>query len=190
VVRISGGTLLRERGESTTAVTIAGRSLRELAVIAGTDIDADFSVGSDTPDPGDVDRPLELDMDAVSLLAVWWNLGTVVLDSVLGGLPPDRDPATIQLWPEHFDVATVCMVADGSKVNLGFSPGDSYQAGPYAYVGPWDDARPHDPMFWNAPFGAAKSSDVLLDVDDPFGAARGFLGHGLTLLGVDLAPSV
>ena len=58
-----------------------------------------------------------------------------------------------QLWPEHFDLAVTVELANGAKVNVGFSPGDSFSAEPYAYVGPFDTAG-LDGEYWNAPFGA------------------------------------
>ena len=65
-------------------------------------------------------------------------------DAALRAMAPDEVPV---LWPEHFDVGISV-----DEVNYGVSPGDSYLATPYAYVGPWA-ARTGD--FWNAPFGAA-----------------------------------
>src|SRR4029077_1796044 len=76
------------------------------------------------------------------------------------------EPATIQLWPEHLDVATNVGVGRDRRVNLGFSPGDSFEALPYAYVGPWGAERPGDPAYWNAPFGAVlRRADLRRSVD-------------------------
>ena len=47
-------------------------------------------------------------------------------------------------------------LADGSGVNVGFSPGDSFSAEPYAYVGP-HDLRASTDGFCNAPFGAVRT---------------------------------
>lgn len=75
------------------------------------------------------------------------------------------EPATIQLWPEHFDAGTNLVLANGERVNLGFSPGDATCDEPYAYVGPWSSARGGDPAFWNASFGAVLRRSEL----DPSG---------------------
>ena len=76
------------------------------------------------------------------------------------------------VWPEHFDQA----IRVGS-VNYGISPGDSFSAQPYAYVGP-DHTDGNN--FWNAPFGAA----LPFDPNDPEASAlvRTFFdeGRGLT----------
>ena len=45
-------------------------------------------------------------------------------------------------------------IGPAGRVNLGFSPGDSWCEEPYAYIGPWGSERPGDRGFWNAPFGA------------------------------------
>ena len=63
----------------------------------------------------------------------------------LTAFAPGESPV---LWPEHFDVAI--RVDD---MNFGVSPGDSFCAEPYAYVGV--SSVPAGDRFWNAPFGAA-----------------------------------
>lgn len=71
------------------------------------------------------------------------------------------------LWPEHFDLAVRV-----DEVNLGVSPGDTFSAAAYAYVGP--ATLDHDP-FWNAPFGAYR---VITPHDDASAVAT-FLQSGL-----------
>ena len=60
VVRIAGGTLLRERRVDDRAVTatqpLDGTTLQQLAAFADVELDPDFSVGSDTPPIGDCRR--------------------------------------------------------------------------------------------------------------------------------------
>ncbi|HEX2118222.1 MAG TPA: hypothetical protein VHF91_03495, partial [Acidimicrobiales bacterium] len=80
-----------------------------------------------------------------------------------------------QLWPEHFDLAVTVELEGGAKVNVGFSPGDSFSDQPYAYVGPHDTAGLQDP-YWNAPFGAylpysgiASTEAALAFIDDGLG---------------------
>jgi hypothetical protein len=169
-VRLSGSFLLRETGGTISCRAIPGSSLRELAVFAGTDIDAPFSCGDDTPAIGEPDVPLTLDAGSVRRLADWYALGWVALDTVIGSLAPEAEPATIQLWPEHLDAATNVGVGGGGgggeRVNLGFSPGDAFESEPYAYVGPWSAQRHGDPDYWNAPFGAVlRASDVAASGD-------------------------
>ena len=84
---------------------------------------------------------IRLDSEAVRVLEHAFAAG----QGALAAFRPDLGPV---LWPEHFDVA---ITADG--VNYGVSPGDSFHASPYAYVGPHE---PRSGEFWNAPFGAAR----------------------------------
>ena len=85
-----------------------------------------------------------------------------------------------QLWPEHFDLALTAEVPDGRRVNVGFSPGDTFSAEPYLYVGPHDAGSLADP-FWNAPFGAYVTYEELRGRPDPATAADGFIIRGLAV---------
>ena len=81
------------------------------------------------------------------------------------------DPAEIQLWPEHFDLAT-----SFAEVNYGLSPGDADHPWPYFYVGPW--SPPPAGGFWNEPFGASLEVQEVPTVDEVlafFGTGRGSL---------------
>jgi len=182
VVRVSGTILVRELGGDSATLAIPGRSLRQLAEFAGTDIDRPFSVGEQTPPLGDPDRPIALDGATVRVLANWYALGWVVMDRFLDGLAGDAGAAAIQLWPEHFDAATNVGVPGGARLNVGFSPGDDFAPEPYAYVGPWGPERPGDPDFWNAPFGAVLMASKILSHHDPVRRGLDFLETGLRAL--------
>jgi hypothetical protein len=160
-VRLTSTSLVRERGGEAVYARLQGATLGGLAAVAGADLDLDFSCGQDTPPLGDPERPLSLAREAVTTLLDWWSVGWRALDAVVAGLPAEATPATIQLWPEHFDAATSVALPSGDHLNLGFSPGDGFEPGPYAYVGPWSAARPGDPAFWNAPFGAVLRATEL-----------------------------
>ncbi|MBP0450516.1 hypothetical protein J5Y04_13285 [Kitasatospora sp. RG8] len=67
---------------------------------------------------------------------------------------PGADPV---IWPEHFDIGVTV-----AAVNYGVSPGDGFQAEPYAYVGPH---TPQQGTYWNAPFGALATVRELGGVD-------------------------
>lgn len=153
-LRVAGDLLVREVAGKARYLSIAGSTMRDLALFAGTDISTEFSCGADTPPLGDIDRPLHIDNDAAGALAEWYTLGWHVLDQVVAALPAAAEPDVIQLWPEHFDVGTNVGLVTRSRVNLGASPGDRSCSQPYIYVGPWGPERPGDPSFWNAPFGA------------------------------------
>jgi hypothetical protein len=182
VVRLAGPDLVRETGGSSAAVRVMGSTLRRLAEFAGTDLDAAFTCGDDTPGVGDPDAVLVFDAARWKVLAEWYDLGWRSLDAVLAKLPAEAEPAVLQLWPEHLDVGTSLGLPSGERVNLGFSPGDSFSAEPYAYVGPWGEARPGDAGYWNAPFGAVLG---LADAGDGSGRRErciAFLQEGLDML--------
>lgn len=153
VVRISGTALVHERAGEVRVRAMDGATLVDLAEFVGVDLAADFSVGKDTPELGDLGRPLSFDGSAAAELADWYDVGWRALDQI--GIDA-TDPAPIQLWPEHFDASSLVLVGPGSedRCDLGVSPGDHHHREPYLYVGPWVERRPGDPSFWNASFGA------------------------------------
>jgi hypothetical protein len=181
-IRTAGTTVVREVEAITRFMPMSGSSLRALAEFVDADISSPFSVGNETPEVGDPDQPLELDPQHVDTITGWYHAGWVVLDTVMSQLPASAEPATMQLWPEHFDIGTDVGLGNGNRVNLGCSPGDSFVADPYLYVGPWDAARPGDPSYWNVSFGAALRSSALLAPADPIGQGVHFMNRGLALL--------
>lgn len=184
VMRLDGTALVREVGAAVSSTPVSGVTLRELAAFAGVDIEAPFSVGEATPPVGATDDPIELDEVALTGLYQWFDLGSRALDDVLCELGAAAEPATVQLWPEHFDLGTsVAVGGDGGRVNLGFSAGDSFSDEPYVYVGPWGPDRPGDAAFWNVPFGALRTrSDVEAASGEAAVVAAAFIREGLTRL--------
>ncbi len=183
-LRVVGATLFHERridGDArTTAASIHGASLRALGAFADVDLGAAFSAGHDTPDVGDLDAPISLDADAVALITNWYRVGHEALDRTIAARA-NAAASAVQLWPEHFDLA-VDLAAGRSRANLGVSPGDGFSAEPYAYVGPWDAARPGDAAYWNAPFGAVLSYAVARAAADPVQRLAEFFAKGVELL--------
>ena len=175
VLRTAGMTLIREVGTQSASVPLEGSTLARLAEFAGADLGADFSAGPATMPLGDVDRPLHLVAQEVAGLIAWFDLGWRVLDHCVEQLTAPS--TTLQLWPEHFDVGTAVDLGTVS-VNLGFSAGDAFADEPYLYVGPWDEGRPGDPAYWNAPFGAYATRSQAGDGD----ACDAFLRTGLERL--------
>jgi hypothetical protein len=107
-----------------------------------------------------------IDPDAAQRLAAFYELTQAALVTVCTR-HADLDPAEIQLWPEHFDLATTI-----AEVNLGGSPGDAAHERPYLYVGPWSPRRG---PFWNESFGASRSLVELPSAD----AVASFFEEGL-----------
>ncbi|MGE3449238.1 MAG: hypothetical protein AB7H92_16855 [Microbacteriaceae bacterium] len=187
VLRISGTQLVRERtgtgtGAQTTSVDLATATLDDAAAFADVDLTAPFEAGHDTPAVGNSREPLRVDASAAGVLADWFQFGWTVLDTTVAALGSDAQPSVVQLWPEHFDAGFDVAATPDRRVNLGASPGDSFSAQPYLYVGPWDAERPGDPDYWNAPFGAVLTYDQLAASPDPAGAAVAFLRRGVELL--------
>jgi hypothetical protein len=165
-IRVAGDRLVREIGALSTSTPLVGSTLTELARASDVDLSKPFDCGPDTPALGEIDEPIDLDLDAMRVMADWYNLGWRALDAVLADLPGNATPATIQLWPEHFDAATNFPVTSGTMVNLGCSPGDGFEPEPYVYLGPWDLSQVLKSEFWNAPFGAVlRRSDLPASPD-------------------------
>jgi hypothetical protein len=179
-LRLTPACLVREVGSESRGLALAGATLGSLAAFAGADLADEFSAGADMPAPGPADGPLELDAHELEDLFSWFDLGWRVLDEVMAERTGDCVAATIQLWPEHFDVGTSLTPGSGDGVNLGFSPGDGFSDVAYVYVGPWGAARPGPSSFWNAPFGAVLTRSEVRGADD----ALAFIRTGLEFLGV------
>lgn len=178
VVRTSGPLLVHEIGGDVRVVSMVGATLAELAATVDVDLTADFNAGRDTPAQGDVDAPIVLDEDVVVELAAWYDLGWRALDAI--GIDA-RQPAPIQLWPEHFDASCVLGIGEGpdERCDVGVSPGDHHHGEPYLYVGPWVSSRPGDPAYWNAPFGALAARSAITTAAD----AVAFYREGINRFG-------
>lgn len=169
VIRLSGDVLVVEStaaAATTQLVPVNGATLAELAAAAGADLTTAFDAGHDTPAIGVADEPLVLGAATVHAIGAWLGFGVQVIDGVLATLPRSAAPGRARLWPEHFDLGIDVAVADGSRVNIGASPGDAFHDLPYLYVGPWSGDRPGDPEYWNAPFGAVLAARDDLTVTD------------------------
>ena len=71
-------------------------------------------------------------------LADWYGFVTWALEELRATAAPELDSSSrVQLWPEHFDVATDLGVQEaGSRATYGGSPGDPDHPEPYLYVLP------------------------------------------------------
>lgn len=170
-----GASLVHRRGDNEQAVEIT--SLEEAAEFAGVQLSADPGIGHDPPPLGDTSAALPLSGAAVAAVGRWLAFSAAVLSTLKAELESSGQACSeIQLWPEHFDLG--CNI-DG--VNFGCSPGDSFSAEPYVYVGPWNTDGLPDNGFWNAPFGATLPYGKLLAAGDGAGAALDFLRRGADL---------
>ena len=115
--------------------------------------------------PLEPDAPLTIDAEAAARIGWWFALVDEALARFTAEIAED-DPATVQLWPEHFDLAT-----SAAEVNYGGSPVDAAIPEPYLYVGPW---TPREGAFWDKPWGASRLASQIPDVE----AAVSFLHEG------------
>jgi len=143
---VAGGTGSSRRTALTT--------LRAAAEFAGITPGAPAEVYRPAT-PLDLDEPLAIDPVAARVLAGWYQLGEQALRRFAAEIPDDHPTAAV-LWPEHFDLGITA-----GAINYGASPGDAQVADPYVYVGPHDGPPPGDPAFWNAPFGAVRTIDLI-----------------------------
>lgn len=154
-VRVEGVDLvvIDDRGERRTPIT----TLAEAAAFAEV---APGAPAVYTPSTAlDLHAPLAVDPGAAAVLAGFFARTAEALDRLVGERAADH-PAEVQLWPEHFDLATTI-----AEVNYGGSPGDDEHPTPYLYVGPWNPPEP-DGAFWNEPFGASVTDDGTRTVEE------------------------
>lgn len=171
---VHGNELAWAPGDSESLTTI-----RAAAVFLRIEPSPDPGVGHDLP-PYAPDDALAIDDQASLDLGAWYAFGQQLIDSELTSFPSGAVIGEAQIWPEHFDLALTVELETGTPVNVGFSPGDSFNASPYVYVGPHNFAGGAGDEYWNAPFGAYLPYDRLLAAEDPAGSAVAFIVEGLS----------
>jgi hypothetical protein len=179
-LRVVGGRLVRQ--EAGDAISAPIETLSGAAAVARVRLDPDPGVGSDLPlyDPR---APLALDAAASLWLGDWYGFAASVLEEVRASLAGHASVSRLQVWPEHFDASVTVEGGARGGVNLGCSPGDSFDSAPYVYVGP----RDHEGLegsFWNAPFGAVLDHADIVASADQRGDALRFLREGLDRVGI------
>lgn len=149
--------------------TVAITTLRAAAEFVGVSPGVPDQVYEQVTHP-DPDAPLDIDAGSAQELAAWFALADEALHQFVA-VTASTDAEELQLWPEHFDLATTI-----GRVNYGASPGDAAHDEPYLYVGPWDEVSG---AFWNESFGASLAASRVADV----AAAVHFLVEGFDLIG-------
>lgn len=151
----TAGTVTGPAGEASL---LGPTTTRELAAAVGVDVGAPEGLYAEHAALGP-DDPLELDPDAATALLEWFAVGAAALLQ----FAPAEQPV---LWPEHFDLALT-----NDSGTFGVSPGDGFSVHPYAYVLP---SAPLDDGFFDAPFGAAQTWDLVPDA----AAIAGYFAKG------------
>ena len=148
-VRLIGGTLVRQVGETTTTDRLTNLNRAAAFVLDGPP-DTASGEGFDVPALGDPDAELAVDDAAAEWLGDWIGFGWSVLEE-LRAAPSAVEPTRVQLWPEHFDAAFDCRMGNRRRLaTFGASPGDPSISEPYFYVLPADfDELPSSDL-WNA----------------------------------------
>jgi len=179
-VRVSGNHLVVQNRDQAQAVTITTlRAAGEFAKVTPTVTAAEH----DSPELGDIDRPLNASRAVGEFLGGWFGLATAALEELrfTAGV---TDAERVQLWPGHFDSAMAAGdAASGGRATFGFSPGDHAHDEPYVYVGAWSDVDRSE-AFWNETNfnGASLSWRELSAAKDHYSAVVQFLKHAYSLL--------
>lgn len=162
-LRVDGGQLVVLEGDRESWHELT--TLAEAATVTGVELGAPSDVFTAETELSP-DAPLAIDPAAAQRIADWFRLTSDALEG-LRRANAGLEPAIVQLWPEHFDLAT-----NMAEVNFGGSPGDGNIAEPYLYVGPWS---PREGDFWNESFGATRPHSEIDDAAD----ALDFFTEGL-----------
>lgn len=183
VDRVEGGVLVHSQDENVATQTIT--TIRAAAEFFGVGYVVEwFGDFHDPPQPVDPDVDLRIEEPAALTIGEWFSFGTEVLERLRSHGTDDDDVSEVQLWPEHFDLATELGSQDrGERASFGASPGDGANREPYFYVAPWGEIdRSSD--FWNEESfnGASLKYSTLRDAVDPVDAAVEFLLRGYGLL--------
>ncbi len=179
-VRVTGDQLVVQEAGQVRAAPVT--TLREAGEFVGT-APGTSAAEHDSPELGDIDRPLHVRAAVGDFLGAWFGLATAALEE-LRFSPGVVDPERVQLWPGHFDPAIAAGDAEsGRRATFGFSPGDHAHDEPYIYVAAWGDIDRSDP-FWNEKDfnGASLPYAALANSDNHCAAAVAFLEGGYTRL--------
>ena len=175
-VRVAADQLVVQTGVQARSTTIT--TLREAGEFAGV-VPGASAAEHDSPDLGDIDRPLEARAEVGEFLGAWFGLAAAALEELRfssGVVDPER----VQLWPGHFDPAIAAGDAgSGRRATYGLSPGDHSHDEPYIYVAAWGDVDRSDP-FWNETNfdGASLPFSDLSATTDQYAGALAFLRAG------------
>ncbi|MCI0679433.1 MAG: hypothetical protein L0Z63_10385 [Actinobacteria bacterium] len=178
---VEGDLLVLETALGVATQTVT--TVREACRFLGIPYDTDWFVGFRDPlHPVPPDRRLDVDPDVTRHIAEWFMFGVVVLERLRAMATPDDDVGEVQLWPEHFDLATE--IGRGpARGSYGFSPGDRSHPEPYVYLAAWG-VIDRGLAFWNDRHfnGASLGYGDLVASSQPADDALEFLLEGYRIL--------
>ena len=171
------------RVEGAQLVIDAGGAERRQPLTTITDAAAAIGFDLSGTEEARRDEPLEVDATASRFLGDWYGFATSVLEQLRAEAPEEWEPSRVQLWSEHFDVATELGNEEAEqRAGVGGSPGDESHAEPYLYVAPWT-ARPFGDLWKAKGFpGAELGYAGLLAAPDQRAAALEFFRVRLAAL--------
>lgn len=177
-VRVVGDRLVHQAAEEvrTAEITTAGDAARFVGLEYR---DMWFDNFRDPLEPAGPDARLTVDPRAAGAIGDWFGFATHVLERARR-ISGATDVSRVQLWPEHFDAAfEMGSSEEGRRASYGASAGDDSNPEPYFYVAAWDSIDRSDP-FWNDQSfnGASLAYESLVEADDPYASALGFLTDG------------
>jgi hypothetical protein len=132
------------------------------------------------------DEPLDVDEAASRFLGDWYGFTASVLEQLRAEAAPELEASRVQLWTEHFDLATELGAKDtGARAGYGGSPGDELHPEPYLYVVPWEASRAQGKGWDAGAFAGAELSyaDLLAAPDQRATALEFFRGRLQALTG-------
>ncbi len=174
-IRVVEDLLVDQHGDAVGVHQLS--TLRSAATFLGSAIDLTTAAEDDSPPPGDIDEPLDIDSEASHFLGAWFGMAVAALEGLRAD-PASVDPSRPQLWPGHFDPA----IEEGDqdhRASYGASPGDHAIDEPYLYASFWNPeliGLDRSDRRWNAEAfgGAVLPVSEFPDGADPVEVALGF----------------
>ncbi|HKX75701.1 MAG TPA: hypothetical protein VJR05_09955 [Acidimicrobiia bacterium] len=174
-MRLEGSSLVVQRGEAVEVSTLT--TIGAACQAAGIDYRPDwYPRFRDQLPAADPDRELRLAEPAQEAIYALFGFGCLVLEELRARSEPRHQPSYVQIWPEHFDIATELGDPERqARASYGVSPGDDHHPEPYLYVAAWSEIDRRDPL-WNDPHfnGASLGYRQLLESEDQVATALEF----------------
>ena len=172
-VRVTGDRLVVQQAGQARVAPIT--TLREAGEFVGT-APGTTAAEHDSPELGDIDRPLDTRAAVGDFLGAWFGLAAAALEELRFTPECDRSRAGAAVARDtSIPPSPPVTPSRAAGPPIGFSPGDHSHDEPYIYVAAWGDVDRSDP-FWNEEdFNGASLSYVsatLCAAEDHYGSRR------------------